>query len=158
MIRAHGVPPGPVVRGRAFLRIALRLESAGDSQDVIDSPAAAGIGSRQWGRAYYRLSAREVPPVQTALPTGVAPQLAVTAPVTAAPFLLGLPSAGPSSVRTSLGVIDAGLSAGPTPVARIRAVSVDGRVDDVTGMLLLWQAPWSCLLTSPPPHGRISSR
>ena len=67
------------------------------SQDVTDSPAAAGIGSRQWGRAYYRLSAREVLPVQTALSTGVTPQLAVTAPVTAAPFLLGLPSAGPAN-------------------------------------------------------------
>ncbi|MEU1670290.1 FtsK/SpoIIIE domain-containing protein [Streptomyces sparsogenes] len=94
LIMATQRPAGSVndaIKNNVKLRIALRLESTGDSQDVIDNPAAAGIGTRQWGRAYYRLSAREVLPVQTALSTGVTPKAAVTAPVTLAPFVLGLP-------------------------------------------------------------------
>ncbi|MER7790447.1 FtsK/SpoIIIE domain-containing protein [Streptomyces sp. NPDC097640] len=94
LIMATQRPAGSVndaIKNNVKLRIALRLESTGDSQDVIDSPAAAGIGTRQWGRAYYRLSAREVLPVQTALSTGVTPQAAVTVPVTIAPFILGMP-------------------------------------------------------------------
>ncbi|GAA2371878.1 FtsK/SpoIIIE domain-containing protein [Streptomyces cuspidosporus] len=100
LIMATQRPAGSVndaIKNNVKLRIALRLESAEDSRDVIDSPAAAGIGSRQWGRAYYRLSAREVLPVQTALSTGVTPKAAVTAPVTLAPFLLGLPAVGPAT-------------------------------------------------------------
>ncbi|NUS89001.1 MAG: FHA domain-containing protein [Streptomyces sp.] len=94
LIMATQRPAGSVndaIKNNVKLRIALRLESTGDSEDVIDSPASAGIGTRQWGRAYYRLSAREVLPVQTALSTGVTPQAAVTAPVTIAPFILGMP-------------------------------------------------------------------
>lgn len=93
LIMATQRPAGSVndaIKNNVKLRIALRLESTGDSLDVIDSPAAAGVGSRQWGRGYYRLSAREVLPVQTALSTGVTPEAAVTAPVTVAPFLLGI--------------------------------------------------------------------
>ncbi|MGW1620876.1 FtsK/SpoIIIE domain-containing protein [Streptomyces sp. NPDC002172] len=99
LIMATQRPTGSVsdaIKNNVKLRIALRLESTGDSQDVIDSPAAAGIGSRQWGRAFYRLSAREVLPVQTALSTGVTSLLPTTAPVTAVPFLLGLPAVGPA--------------------------------------------------------------
>ncbi len=95
LIMATQRPAGSVsdaIKNNVKLRIALRLESTGDSQDVIDSPAAAGIGSRQWGRAYYRLSAREVMPVQTALSTGVTPDAAVTTAVTVAPFVLAGPA------------------------------------------------------------------
>jgi S-DNA-T family DNA segregation ATPase FtsK/SpoIIIE len=94
LIMATQRPAGSVsdaIKNNVKLRIALRLESTADSQDVIDDAAAAAIGSRQWGRAFYRLSAREVLPVQTALSTGVTPEAAVTAPVTAVPFLLGAP-------------------------------------------------------------------
>ncbi len=96
LVMATQRPAGSVndaIKNNVKLRIALRLESTGDSQDVIDSPLAADIGSRQWGRAYYRLSAREVMPVQTALSTGVTPDTAVTEPVTAVPFTLGGPAA-----------------------------------------------------------------
>ena len=91
LIMATQRPAGSVndaIKNNVKLRIALRLESVGDSGDVIDNPAAAGIGSRQWGRAYYRLSAREVLPVQTALSTGVTPQSETLAAVTVAPFQL----------------------------------------------------------------------
>ena len=100
LIMATQRPAGSVndaIKNNVKLRIALRLESTGDSQDVIDNPAAAAIGSRQWGRAFYRLSAREVVPVQTALSTGVTPETAVTAPATALPFLLGLPAPEPGA-------------------------------------------------------------
>ncbi|WP_155370284.1 FtsK/SpoIIIE domain-containing protein [Catellatospora vulcania] len=92
LIMATQRPAGSVsdaIKNNVKLRIALRLESTGDSQDVIDSPAAAGIGSRQWGRAYYRLSLREVLPVQTALSTGVSPRAGAAAAVSLTPFLLG---------------------------------------------------------------------
>jgi S-DNA-T family DNA segregation ATPase FtsK/SpoIIIE len=100
LIMATQRPAGSVndaIKNNVKLRIALRLESTGDSQDVIDNPSAAAIGSRQWGRAFYRLSAREVVPVQTALSTGITPQTAVTAPATALPFLLGLPAPEPGA-------------------------------------------------------------
>lgn len=103
LIMATQRPAGSVndaIKNNVKLRIALRLESAEDSRDVIDSPAAAGIGSKQWGRAYYRLSAKEVLPVQTALSTGVTPEATVTDPVTATPFLLGLPEADPAPAQS----------------------------------------------------------
>jgi S-DNA-T family DNA segregation ATPase FtsK/SpoIIIE len=91
LIMATQRPAGSVsdaIKNNVKLRIALRVESSGDSLDVIDSTAAFGIGSRQWGRAYYRVSAREVLPVQTALSTGITPREAATAPVTLTPFRL----------------------------------------------------------------------
>ncbi|MBV1850737.1 FtsK/SpoIIIE domain-containing protein [Catellatospora tritici] len=89
LIMATQRPAGSVsdaIKNNVKLRIALRLESTGDSLDVIDSPVAAGIGSRQWGRAYYRLSAREMLPVQTALSTGVTPTDSASSAVAVVPF------------------------------------------------------------------------
>jgi len=89
MILATQRPAGVVndsVKNNVKLRIALRVESASDSQDIIDNPIAATIGGRQWGRAYYRVSAQEALPVQTALSTGVSAG-GVAEPVTVAPFL-----------------------------------------------------------------------
>ena len=116
LIMATQRPSGSVsdaIKNNVKLRLALRLESAGDSLDVIDSPAAAGIGSRQWGRGFYRVSANEVLPVQTALSTGVTPAEAATTGVTLLPFRLtsgeraGLPAgeaaaASSSSTATSV--------------------------------------------------------
>ncbi|MBY8882557.1 FtsK/SpoIIIE domain-containing protein [Actinacidiphila acidipaludis] len=116
LVMATQRPAGSVndaIKNNVKMRIALRLESTGDSQDVIDDPAAAAIGSRQWGRAFYRLSAREVLPVQTALSTGVTPDTAVTAPVTALPFMLGLPAPAPGTAD----------SAGETDLQRLVAAT-----------------------------------
>ena len=91
LIMATQRPAGSVsdaIKNNVKLRLALRLESAADSQDVIDSPAAAGIGSRQWGRGFYRVSANEVLPVQTALSTGVTPVAAAAGGLTLLPFRL----------------------------------------------------------------------
>ncbi len=117
LIMATQRPAGSVsdaIKNNVKLRIALRLESAGDSVDVIDDPAAAAIGSRQWGRAFYRLSAREVLPVQTALSTGVTPDVAVTAPVTTVPFLLGPPTTAEGAAAD-----------GPTDLQRLVAAAQD---------------------------------
>jgi S-DNA-T family DNA segregation ATPase FtsK/SpoIIIE len=89
LIMATQRPAGSVndaIKNNVRLRIALRLESASDSMDVIDNPASAGIGGRQRGRAFYRVSAREVMPVQTALSTGVTATRQATAPVSLGPF------------------------------------------------------------------------
>jgi DNA segregation ATPase FtsK/SpoIIIE, S-DNA-T family len=91
LIMATQRPAGSVsdaIKNNVKLRLALRLESAADSRDVIDSPAAAGIGSRQWGRGFYRVSANEVLPVQTALSTGVTPAAAAASGVSVVPFRL----------------------------------------------------------------------
>ncbi|MGH3415774.1 MAG: FtsK/SpoIIIE domain-containing protein, partial [Actinocrinis sp.] len=90
LVMATQRPSGSVsdaIKNNVKLRLALRLESAADSQDVIDSPAAASIGSRQWGRGFYRVSASEVLPVQTALSTGVT-RAAAAGGLTLLPFRL----------------------------------------------------------------------
>ncbi|SEN79952.1 FtsK/SpoIIIE domain-containing protein [Actinacidiphila rubida] len=127
LIMATQRPAGSVsdaIKNNVKLRIALRLESGGDSQDVIDDPAAAAIGSRQWGRAFYRLSAREVVPVQTALSTGVTPQTAVAAAVTALPFVLGLTADGPGAADPDVADADTDLR---------RLVAATGAAADAAG-------------------------
>ena len=66
-------PSGAVnenIRANTNLRICLRVQTAQDSSDVIESPAAARIGRGQPGRAYVRLGPSELHPIQTALVTG----------------------------------------------------------------------------------------
>ena len=109
LIMATQRPSGSVsdaIKNNVKLRLALRLESGADSQDVIDSPAAASIGSRQWGRGFYRVSASEVLPVQTALSTGVTPAAAASGGVSLVPFRLI------SGERTGLGPANADSVAG----------------------------------------------
>lgn len=132
LIMATQRPAGSVsdaIKNNVKLRIALRLESTGDSTDVIDNPAAAGIGSRQWGRAYYRLSASEVLPVQTALSTGVTPLAAATAPVTLTPFQLVCP----------VGVDQTEDTGGPTDLQRLVTAAQDARV---AAQLAAPRRPW----------------
>lgn len=100
LILATQRPSGSVseaIKNNMKLRIALRLETAGDSHDVIDSPAAWSIGTRQWGRGYWRVSPNEVLPVQTALSTGITPDSMARAPVTVHPFIFGAPTPDPGA-------------------------------------------------------------
>jgi DNA segregation ATPase FtsK/SpoIIIE, S-DNA-T family len=72
LILATQKPSGAVndnIRTNTRLRIALRVEDASDSTDVIDVPDAATIVGQ--GRAYIRLRPGEVVLIQTALVTGV---------------------------------------------------------------------------------------
>ncbi|HEV2346869.1 MAG TPA: FtsK/SpoIIIE domain-containing protein [Actinocrinis sp.] len=121
LVMATQRPSGAVsdaIKNNVKLRLALRLESTADSQDVIDSPAAAFIGSRQWGRGFYRVSANEVLPVQTALSTGVTPAEAAAGGVTLLPFRLT------SGDRAGSASAD-----GATPTAGGTALSEEGPSD-----------------------------
>jgi S-DNA-T family DNA segregation ATPase FtsK/SpoIIIE len=114
LIMATQRPAGSVsdaIKNNVKLRIALRLESTGDSMDVIDNAAAASIGGRQRGRAYYRVSAREVLPVQTALSTASSSTRRSAAAVTVTPFTFTPPP--------SQGGGGAGGDDGPTDLQRL---------------------------------------
>ena len=131
LIMATQRPSGSVsdaIKNNVKLRLALRLESGADSQDVIDSPAAASIGSRQWGRGFYRVSASEVLPVQTALSTGVTAATAASGGVSLLPFRLtsgersGL---GPANGESVAGTAVTNLPGAKAPMA-VGAAAVDG--------------------------------
>ena len=127
LVMATQRPAGSVsdaIKNNVKLRLALRLESAADSQDVIDSPAAAGIGSRQWGRGFYRVSATEVLPVQTALATGVSGPAAAAGGVSVLPFRLA-PAASPEAAAAAAAAAaedaaaEDAAAAGPSDLARL---------------------------------------
>jgi S-DNA-T family DNA segregation ATPase FtsK/SpoIIIE len=89
------------IRANTNLRIALRVQSKGDSEDVIESPAAASIGRRQSGRAYVRLGQDELVPIQSAWSTAPRNSDAAMAAVEAAPF--GLTGVGPALAQATSG-------------------------------------------------------
>ncbi len=69
LVLATQRPSGVVsmdIRANTNLRIALRVTDTEDSTDVIDSPEAARIPSSVPGRAYVRLGATSLVPMQTA--------------------------------------------------------------------------------------------
>jgi S-DNA-T family DNA segregation ATPase FtsK/SpoIIIE len=104
LILATQRPSGAVnenIRANTNLRVCLRVQTAQDSQDVIDSPAAARIPRRQPGRAQVRLGPSELIPVQTALASGTTAG-ARAAPVILEPF--GIDTfAGPAPGERSAG-------------------------------------------------------
>lgn len=75
MILATQRPAGVVnddILANTNLRVALRVQSREDSNNVIGVPAASAIGRAQMGRAYVKLGQDDITPVQTALVTGQA--------------------------------------------------------------------------------------
>ena len=70
------------VRANTNLRIALRVQDAGDSSDVIDRPDAAELDRTTPGRAYVRRGHGDVALVQTALSPARAEAVAALATVT----------------------------------------------------------------------------
>lgn len=75
MILATQRPDGVVnddILANTNLRVALRVQSREDSQNVIGVPSAASIDRSQMGRAYVKLGQDDITPVQTALVTGQA--------------------------------------------------------------------------------------
>ncbi|QWL27679.1 FHA domain-containing protein [Rathayibacter toxicus] len=73
MILATQRPAGVVnddILANTNLRVALRVQSRDDSNNVIGVPDAAEIGRAQTGRAYVKLGQNDITPVQTALVTG----------------------------------------------------------------------------------------
>jgi S-DNA-T family DNA segregation ATPase FtsK/SpoIIIE len=97
MILAAQRPSGVVndkIRANTNLRIALRVQDAEDSLDVIGQGDAARLSREHPGRAYVRLGPGEVVAIQTALVTTVSGETA-EAPVEVAPFRFGPPEPSP---------------------------------------------------------------
>jgi S-DNA-T family DNA segregation ATPase FtsK/SpoIIIE len=91
LILATQRPSGAVndnIRTNTNLRVALRVQDAADSVDVIGIRDAAELSRLLPGRAYVRLGPGEVVPIQTALVTCVS-AAAEDAPVAVAPFVFG---------------------------------------------------------------------
>ena len=113
MILATQRPSGAIsdnIRANTNLRIALRVQDASDSSDVIGAPDAASIPRGRAGRAYIRLGPGEIVPIQTALSTAAATDHTL-APVEVSPYKLD----GPSTVARPLG------GDGPTDLTRLVA-------------------------------------
>jgi DNA segregation ATPase FtsK/SpoIIIE, S-DNA-T family len=144
LVMATQRPAGSVsdaIKNNVKLRIGLRLESGSDSVDVIDSPVAAEIGGRQWGRAFHRVSARQVQAVQTALSTAVSVD-GPAAAVTVSAFRFG-PDRGAPDGRA--------VDDGPTDLHRlVTASSAAGR----RPARRPWPEPLPARLTDLPAAGR----
>ena len=91
LVLATQRPSGAVsenIRANTNLRIALRMQDASDSRDVIDRPDAAAIGRNQPGRALARLGPGELLGLQVALSTGIT-SAGGRPPVEVRPFRFG---------------------------------------------------------------------
>ncbi|MFE8946131.1 FtsK/SpoIIIE domain-containing protein [Streptomyces sp. NPDC007856] len=116
LVMATQRPDGSVsdaIKANVKLRISLRVETPEDSRAVIDSPAAAAIGPRQWGRAFRRVSGGEVEAVQTALATTVTATEAAGERLRVAPFVF------PPGMPTAPGTEESHAETGPTDLRRL---------------------------------------
>lgn len=103
MILATQRPSGAVndnIRANMNLRIALRVQDAADSSDVIGTRDAAELSRNRPGRAFVRLGPEETVPIQTALVTCVTDEQEDAA-VDVAPFLFGPTARAPESDEPS---------------------------------------------------------
>src|SRR3954447_9954276 len=117
LILATQRPAGVIndhIRTNTNLRIALRVQDASDSTDVIGDRTAAEISRHRPGRAYFRLGPDEIVPIQSALITCVT-DAESDAAVDVAAFAFG---AGPRE-RGEDGPIDAGGAEQPSDLARL---------------------------------------
>src|SRR3954447_2683026 len=115
LILATQRPAGVVndhIRTNTNLRIALRVQDAADSTDVIGDRSAAEISRHRPGRAYFRLGPDEVIPLQSALITCVTDATSDTA-VEVAPFEFG------AAVGARQDVIDERVGERPSALARL---------------------------------------
>jgi S-DNA-T family DNA segregation ATPase FtsK/SpoIIIE len=123
LILATQRPSGAVndnIRTNTNLRVALRVQDAADSIDVIGVRDAAELSRMLPGRAYVRLGPGEVVPIQTALVTTVSGG-GDDAPVSVSPFVFGeAPPRTPGILETS----------GRTDLARL----VDAVAEAAAGM------------------------
>jgi hypothetical protein len=116
MLLATQRPQGAIsdnIRANTNLRIALRVQDANDSRDVIDVSDAAAIPRNAPGRAYVRLGPGEVVAMQSALSTGARNE-ASQAHVDVAPFVFGPAPRPPEPAPPGDG--DGAGAAGPEPV------------------------------------------
>ncbi|MBB2943589.1 S-DNA-T family DNA segregation ATPase FtsK/SpoIIIE [Actinoplanes lutulentus] len=133
LILATQRPSGAVndnIRTNTNLRVALRVQDAADSVDVIGVRDAAELSRLLPGRAYVRLGPGEVVPIQTALVT-TASGGGDDSPVSVEPFTFG-ESAGTRTPEVSGTDAAAGAAAGSsrTDLARL----VDAVAEAANGM------------------------
>jgi len=86
-------PSGAVkenIRANTNLRIALRVQDAADSADVLDSPVAAALSRRRPGRGYLRLGPGELVAFQSGLVSTTSVGVDGGPPVRVRPVLFGL--------------------------------------------------------------------
>jgi len=117
MLLATQRPQGAIsdnIRANTNLRIALRVQDANDSRDVIDVSDAAAIPRSAPGRAYVRLGPGEVVAMQSALSTGARDE-ASQAHVDVARFVFG-PAPRPPEPAPPDGADGAAGATGPEPV------------------------------------------
>lgn len=122
LILATQRPSGTVnanIKANTNLRIALRVQDAADSNDIIDRRDAAAIGRDNPGRAYVRRGPGDVEVVQTALSTAVASPRERRTGVRLLPFTVG---ATPLDQRIE------GTASGPSDLARLVDAVVDAAV------------------------------
>jgi DNA segregation ATPase FtsK/SpoIIIE, S-DNA-T family len=146
LILATQRPAGVVndhIRTNTNLRIALRVQDAADSTDVIGERAAAELSRHRPGRAYVRLGPDEVVPIQSALIT-CATDAESDAPAEVAPFVFGaaprdrdprtgevpVPSERPSDLaRLVDAIIEANAAEGIAPPRRPWPEPLPERID-----------------------------
>jgi S-DNA-T family DNA segregation ATPase FtsK/SpoIIIE len=138
MILATQRPSGAVnanIKANTNMSVALRVQDAHDSADVIDRPDAAEIARSNPGRAYIRLGPSEVVLVQTALSTGSS-NVGAHGAVACAPFRFGPASSAEIHEPT-----------GDDPSDLVRLVEACREAFDTSGMSLP-RRPWLEMLGS----------
>ena len=157
MVLATQRPSGVIkdsIRANTNLRISLRVQTAADSRDVLDSNEAAALPRSKPGRAYARLGPGELVPFQTALAT------ATTRPgstqIRVAPFVFSMAQPDAATIAS-----DSSHADGPTDLARLVAAineAFDAR------QVSRPRRPWTDALTTdltwhdlPSPPGSLSA-
>ncbi len=118
LILATQRPAGVIndhIRTNTNLRVALRVQDAADSVDVIGDRAAADLSRHRPGRAYARLGPDEIVPLQSALITCVTDAM-TDAAVDVAPFLFGV---GPRERDPATGEVPVPGTDRPSDLARL---------------------------------------
>src|SRR4051794_11464942 len=118
LILATQRPAGVIndhIRTNTNLRVALRVQDAADSVDVIGDRAAAELSRHRPGRAYARLGPDEIVPLQSALITCVTDAM-TDAAVDVAPFLFGV---GPRERDPATGEVPVPATDRPSDLARL---------------------------------------
>jgi S-DNA-T family DNA segregation ATPase FtsK/SpoIIIE len=106
LVLATQRPSGAVndtIRANTNLRIALRVQDAADSSDVVGTPVAASVDRRRPGLGYARLGPGEVTPFQAALVSTASPDAGP--PVTVRPLDAPEPPAADPDAPTDLAVL-----------------------------------------------------
>jgi len=142
MILATQRPAGVVnddILANTNLRVALRVQSREDSNNVIGVPAASAISRSQMGRAYVKLGQDDITPVQTALVTGRALAEGTSSLDVRGVSDFGVPAPAPAAPPSEVeendldllidAVLDANAAAGYAPPRQVWPEALGERVE-----------------------------